>query len=412
VNEIFGSEHIVHKGESMAGYSKNEWMRYVPADFTDVEICDVTLRDGEQTPGVSFTIEEKLDIARTLDEMGIEIIEAGFPIVSQGEKDAVKAIAHAGLGAKICCLSRAVKPDIDAVLDCDADMVGIFMGTSDLHLQYKHKKTQDEAIACMVDALEYAKKHGLIVRFAAEDSTRTGLDFLKRFYRAGEEAGADYVSIADTVGVLNPSTIKFLVSEIRNTVKIPICVHCHDDLGMAVANTLAAAEAGAKQLHTTMNGIGERAGNAALEEVLLGLAVQYGIEKYDCSRLNELSAKVAAYSGVAVARNKAVVGANAFAHESGIHIAALLENDRTYELYSPEIAGGKREFILGKHSGTKALCYMARQMGITLSGAETGYVLEEVKRMSEHKRSLRKEELRELIERVLSGEKGEEADRT
>ncbi len=386
----------------MPGYSKNEWMRYVSADFTNLEICDVTLRDGEQTPGVSFTIEEKLDIARTLDEMGIEIIEAGFPVVSQGEKDAVRAVAHAGLNAKICCLSRAIKTDIDAVLDCDADMAGIFMGTSDLHLLYKHKKTQDEAIECMVDALEYAKKHGLIVRFAAEDSTRTSLDFLKRFYKAGEEAGADYVSIADTVGIMNPSTMKFLVGEIKKTVNIPICVHCHDDLGMAVANTLSAAEAGATQLHTTVNGIGERAGNAALEEVLLGLAVQYGIEKYDCSRLAEISARVEEYAGVSVARNKAVVGANAFAHESGIHIAALLENDRTYELYSPEIAGGKREFILGKHSGTKAICYMARQLGIELTGAEACLVLDEIKRLSESKKSLRKEELRELIERVLS----------
>ncbi|HEY3422014.1 MAG TPA: homocitrate synthase family protein [Methanocellaceae archaeon] len=386
----------------MPGYSKNEWMRYVSADFTDIEICDVTLRDGEQTPGVSFTVEEKLDIARTLDEMGIEIIEAGFPVVSQGEKEAVKAIAHAGLNAKICCLARAIKTDIDAVLDCDADMAGIFMGTSDLHLQYKHKKTQDQAIECMTDALEYAKKHGLIVRFAAEDSTRTSLDFLKRFYKAGEDAGADYVSIADTVGIMNPSTMKFLVGEIKKTVDTPICVHCHDDLGMAVANTLAAVEAGATQLHTTVNGIGERAGNAALEEVLLGLIVHDGIEKYDCSRLAEISAKVAEYSGVSVARNKAVVGANAFAHESGIHIAALLENDRTYELYSPEIAGGKREFILGKHSGTKAICYMARQMGIELTGAESCLVLEEIKRLSENKSSLCKEELRELIERVLS----------
>ena len=246
------------------------------------------------------------------------------------------------------------------------------------------------------------KSTGSLVRFAAEDSTRTGLDFLKRFYRAGEDAGADYVSIADTVGIMSPSTMRYLVGEIKKTVGIPICVHCHDDLGMAVANTIAAAEAGAKQLHTTVNGIGERAGNAALEEVLLGLIVQYGIEKYDSSRLAEISAKVAEYSGIAVARNKAVVGANAFAHESGIHIAALLENDRTYELYSPEIVGGKREFILGKHSGTKAICYMARQMGIELTGAESDLVLDEIKRLSENKKSLRKEELRELIEKVLS----------
>lgn len=389
----------------MAGFSRNEWVKHVKMEPLDVEICDVTLRDGEQTPGVSFTKEEKMEIARALDEIGVEVIEAGFPVVSSGEKEAIKAIARMGLNAKVCCLARAVKEDIDAVLDCEADIVGIFMGTSELHLKYKHKKTQEEAIECMVTALEHAKRHGLSVRFAAEDSTRTDIEFLKRFYRAGEEAGADYVSIADTVGAMSPTTMKYLVSEIRKTVGIPICVHCHDDLGLAVANTLAAAEAGARQLHTTVNGIGERAGNAALEEVLMGLLIHYGIDRYDTARLKGISDMVAKYSGIAVARNKAVVGANAFAHESGIHIAALLENDRTYELYSPELVGSSREFILGKHSGSKALCYMARQMGYTLSSAETGLILEEIKRLSDMKKSLRREELAELISRTLARER-------
>jgi methanogen homocitrate synthase len=382
-------------------------MKLIKTEPIDVEICDVTLRDGEQTPGVSFTKEEKMDIARTLDEIGVEIIEAGFPITSNGEKESVKAVCNMGLNAKISCLARAIKPDIDAVIDCGADMVGIFIGTSDIHLTYKHKKTQEEAIECMVTATEYAKKHGLIVRFAAEDSTRTDLDFLRKFYRAGEACGADYVNIADTVGIMTPSTMKYLVGEVRNMVNIPVCVHCHDDLGLAVANTMAAAEAGAKQLHTCVNGIGERAGNASLEEVLMGLKIHYGVDRYDTSLLKGLSEMVIKYSGIAVARYKAVVGQNAFAHESGIHIAALLENDRTYELFSPEIVGGSREFILGKHSGSKALCYMARQMGITLSKAETDIVLEEIKRMSESKRSLRREELGELISLVLSKDSGE-----
>jgi methanogen homocitrate synthase len=393
---------------AMSLYSKNEWTKFIPSALGEIEICDVTLRDGEQTPGVTFTREEKIEIARMLDEMGIEIIEAGFPVVSQGEKESIKAIVDLGLNAKICCLSRAVKGDIDAVLDCDADMAGIFVGTSDLHLQYKHHKTQDEAISCAVEALEYAKRHGLIVRFAAEDSTRTSLDFLKRFYKAGEEAGADYVSIADTVGIMTPATMRFLVGEIRKTVKTPICVHCHDDLGNAVANTIAAAEAGAKQLHTTTNGIGERAGNASLEEVLLNLRIQHGIEKYDLSKISELSKTVERYSGIAIAKNKAVVGDHAFAHESGIHIAALLEHDRTYELFSPELVGGRREFILGKHSGSTALCYMARQMGFTLSKVETDQVLCEIKRLSEMKQSLRRDELRELIDRTLSLTRGQD----
>jgi methanogen homocitrate synthase len=416
VSENFGSEISVTNGDSMPDasramslYTKNEWTKYIPSELGDIEICDVTLRDGEQTPGVAFTREEKVDIARMLDEMGIEIIEAGFPAVSQGEKDAIKAIADLGLNAKICCLSRAVKGDIDAVLDCDADMAGIFVGTSDLHLQYKHHKTQDEAVNCAVEALEYAKRHGLIVRFAAEDSTRTSLDFLKRFYKAGEDAGADYVSIADTVGIMTPATMKFLVGEIRKAVKTPVCVHCHDDLGNAVANTIAAAEAGAKQLHTTTNGIGERAGNASLEEVLMNLRVQHGVDKYDLSRIVELSKTVERYSGIALAKNKAVVGDHAFAHESGIHIAALLEHDRTYELFGPELVGGKREFILGKHSGGAALCYMARQMGYTLSKVETNQVLCEIKRLSEMKKSLRRDELRELIASTLAQSSNKDA---
>ncbi|HTX44378.1 MAG TPA: homocitrate synthase family protein [Methanocella sp.] len=391
-------------GDTMAGYSKNEWMKFIKTEPIDVEVCDVTLRDGEQTPGVSFSKEEKMDIARALDEIGVEIIEAGFPITSPGEKESVRAVCHMGLNAKISCLARAVKPDIDAVLDCGADMVGIFIGTSDIHLTYKHKKTQEEAIDCMVEATDYAKKHGLIVRFAAEDSTRTGPEFLRKFYRAGEEVGADYVNIADTVGIMNPSTMKYLVSEVKKMVKLPVCVHCHDDLGLAVANTMAAAEAGAKQLHTCVNGIGERAGNASLEEVLMGLKVHYGVDRYDTTLLKPLSDLVVKYSGIAVARNKAVVGANAFAHESGIHIAALLENDRTYELFSPELVGGSREFILGKHSGSKALCYMARQMGYTLSKAETDILLEEIKRLGDAKKSMRRDELAELIARVLAKE--------
>lgn len=368
----------------------------------DVEICDVTLRDGEQTPGVSFTREEKMAIARTLDEIGIEVIEAGFPVTSAGERESVRAVCHMGLDARVSCLARAVKPDIDAVLDCGADMVGIFIGTSDIHLAHKHRKTREEAIDCMVTATDYAKKHGLTVRFAAEDATRTGLDFLGDFYRAGEACGADYVNIADTVGIMTPSTMRYLVGEVRRIAGIPVCVHCHDDLGLAVANTMAAAEAGARQLHTCVNGIGERAGNAALEEVLMGLKVHYGVDRYDTTRLKSLSEMVAGYSGVPVARNKAVVGPNAFAHESGIHIAALLEDDRTYEPFSPETVGGQREFILGKHSGSKALCYMARQMGIALTKAETDVVLGEIKRLGEAKRSLRREELAELIALVLA----------
>jgi methanogen homocitrate synthase len=245
--------------------------------------------------------------------------------------------------------------------------------------------------------VEYAKDHGLIVRFSAEDATRTDFDTLKKLYRKAEEYNADYVSVADTVGIMNPRTTYYMISEIKKVVKVPICMHCHDDMGLALANTLAGAEAGAKQLHTTVNGIGERSGNTPLEELLVALRLHYELERYDLARLKDLSNLVESYSGVAVARNKAVVGANAFAHESGIHVAAVLEEPRTYELYSPEMVGAARHIIIGKHTGAKALKYIAERMGYSLEERELRSLSEKVKICSEFKRPINCEELRKLI---------------
>ncbi len=381
----------------MQDYSINQFLEPSNTPGIDIEICDVTLRDGEQMPGVVFRPDEKLDVAIRLDEIGVEIIEAGFPVVSATEKSAVKNIANFGLNAKISVLSRSVKRDVDVALDCDVDMVGIFIAISDLHLAHKIHMSCGEAISCALDTVEYAKDHGLIVRFSAEDATRTDFQMLKSLYKTAEEHGADYVSIADTVGILNPRTTYYIVSEIAKTVKIPICMHCHDDLGMAQANTLAAAEAGAKQLHTTVNGIGERSGNASLEELLVALRVLYGLDRYDITRLTSLSRIVQSYSGVIMPNNKAVVGENAFAHESGIHVAAVLEEPRTYELYSPEMVGGNRKIIIGKHTGAKALKYITKKMGYELERDEICLLAEKVKRYSEFKRPVTCDELRELI---------------
>ncbi len=381
----------------MQDYSINQFLEPSNTPGIDIEICDVTLRDGEQMPGVVFRPDEKLDVAIRLDEIGIEIIEAGFPVVSATEKSAVKNIANFGLNAKISVLSRSVKRDVDVALDCNVDMVGIFIAISDLHLTHKIHMSCGEAISCALDTVEYAKDHGLIVRFSAEDATRTDFQMLKSLYKTAEEHGADYVSIADTVGILNPRTTYYMVSEIAKTVKIPICMHCHDDLGMAQANTLAAAEAGAKQLHTTVNGIGERSGNASLEELLVTLRVLYGLDRYDTTRLTSLSRIVQSYSGVIMPNNKAVVGENAFAHESGIHVAAVLEEPRTYELYSPEMVGGNRKIIIGKHTGAKALKYITKKMGYELERDEICLLAEKVKRYSEFKRPVTCDELRELI---------------
>ncbi|MCL7415602.1 MAG: homocitrate synthase family protein [ANME-2 cluster archaeon] len=382
-------------------YSRNKLVELVGKKPGDIEICDVTLRDGEQTPGTAFTSDEKKRMAQELDSIGIEVIEAGFPIVSQTERDTVREIAKMGLNAKICCLSRSVIPDIDVAIGCDVDIVSIFIATSDLHLKYKYHKTCAEATQCAGDALEYAKDHGLKVRFAAEDATRTDINVLKGVFKMAEERKADYVSIADTVGILNPATAYYLVSEIKKDIKTDICIHCHNDLGMATANTLAAAEAGAKQLHTTVNGIGERAGNAALEEVLMSLMVQYGIERYDTQNLTKLSKMVVEYAGVKLAKNKPVVGDFAFSHESGIHVAAIMEEPSTYELFSPEIVGGKRSLIIGKHTGTKALKGIVHSMGYNLDHDQLCELLAKVKDCTQAKRGIPCKRLDEFIKEII-----------
>ncbi len=367
----------------------------------EIEICDVTLRDGEQAPGVVFGLDEKLEIATKLDGIGVETIEAGFPVVSTKEKDMIKSIAGLRLDAKICALSRAIFHDVDEALDCDVDEIGLFMATSDLHLKHKYHRSFDEMMECALSTLEYARDHGLIVRFAAEDSTRTDINVLKDFFKKGEEHGANLLSIADTVGALRPSTAKYLVSEIKNVVSTPLCIHCHNDLGMAIANTLSAAEAGAFQLHTTVNGIGERTGNAPLEELLVALNVQYGVDKYDLSKLVSLSKTVERYSRMQLPKNKPIVGLNAFSHESGIHVAAVLEEPRTYELFPPELVGNKRRIVVGKHTGKKALQYVIAELGYKLTRDELCEVLEDVKRRCEVKKSVSEEELENIIRGVL-----------
>lgn len=365
----------------------------------NIEICDVTLRDGEQTPGVTFSCDEKMEIAGHLDAIGVEVIEAGFPVVSQDEKRCVTAVARAGLDARICCLARAVREDVEAAITCGVDMVSIFVATSDLHIRHKYRKPRDEVIAGALEMIELAKDHGLQVRFAAEDASRTDPAFLKEVYRQGITHGADLVSFADTVGCLTPTEIHGVVSYLVPDLGRPLCIHCHNDLGCASANTITAAEAGAFQLHTTVNGIGERAGNAALEEVLTAAYMKGGVRRYDLGRITEISRCVERISGIKIAKNKAVVGDHAFCHESGIHIAAMLEEPRTYEFIPPELVGAERRFVLGKHTGMRALKHVLRTQGYDLSDAQVRWVLEEVKTCSEGKCCVTPEVLCSIIRR-------------
>ncbi len=353
-----------------------------------IEICDVTLRDGEQTPGVSFSCEEKMKIAERLDAIGVDVIEAGFPVVSPAEKACVTSVARSGLLARICCLARALQADVDTALDCDVDMVSIFIATSDLHIRLKYRKPREQVLDEALKMVEYASDHGVEVRFAAEDASRTDPAFLVEMYTRGVENGANLVSFADTVGCLTPLEMQSAVAKIVRAVDHPLCVHCHNDLGFASANTITAAAAGAYQLHTTVNGIGERAGNAALEEVLVALRLKGGIDRYDLTPLCDLSQFVADVSGIYPAKTKAIVGEHAFAHESGIHIAAILEDPLTYEYIPPEMVGGERRFILGKHTGRRAVEHVARVHGYTLTDGQIRWVLEQIKMRSEGKCSI------------------------
>ena len=386
----------------MERLSKNIYYDLIGRRPPGIEICDVTLRDGEQTPGAAFDTDEKIMLAERLDEVGVEIIEAGFPVVSSVEKETIKRIAHLGLDAKICCLARSKRADVETALDCDVDIISIFIATSDIHIQHKYHSKYETVKEKALDTLEYAKLHDLTVRFAAEDATRTSIPRLKDIFLAAEAHGADYVSIADTLGILTPATTEYLVTEIKQSVgKSQLCIHCHDDLGMATANTITAAEAGVKQLHTTVNGIGERSGNAALEEVLLALRIEHGIDKYDLSKLTSLSRLVEECSGVKVAWNKSIVGKNAFAHESGIHVAAILENPITYEAYPPELIGTERSFILGKHTGRKALLGVLRHMGYhDLSHDQLCKLVDIIKECREKKQELSMDRIDELVKKV------------
>jgi len=366
----------------------------------NIEICDVTLRDGEQTPGVSFSCQEKVEIAAQLDEIGIEMIEAGCPAVSANEKQCVKTIANLGLEARVCGFCRAREPDIQTAIDCDVDIVSIFIPTSELHVRLKFKKPRQQVLQDALKMIDFARDHGVEVRFAAEDASRTDLPFLKEVYRGAAEHGAALLSFADTVGCLIPSEMHQVMTELVSSVDRPFCAHCHNDMGCAVGNTITAAEAGAFQLHTTVNGIGERAGNASLEELLVALRMKKGIDRYDLSKLTELSHRVEKYSGVTLPRNKPVTGELAFSHESGIHIAAILEDPSTYEYFPPDLVGGERHFILGKHTGKKALEHVVSSLGCELSEKQICSVLDLVKDHSEHKCNITPEVLRKLIKKV------------
>jgi 2-isopropylmalate synthase len=377
-------------------------------------IFDTTLRDGEQSPGCSMNIAEKLEVARALATMGVDVIEAGFPITSPGDFDAVQAISSEITGPIICALARSMEKDIvraaDAVRPAPRRRVHVFCATSAIHRQYKLKRAKEEILKMSVESVKLARSLVDDVEFSPEDASRTEWDFLVDVVTAVIEAGATTVNIPDTVGYAMPAEfgdlIRHLVAKVPNIRQAVLSVHCHDDLGLAVANSLAAVRAGAGQVECTINGLGERAGNASLEEIVMGiktradfLHVTTGI---NTKRIYPTSRLVASITGMTVQRNKAVVGENAFAHEAGIHQAGVLSARETYEIMRPEDIGiPASRLVLGKHSGRHAFRQRIEALGYSLADPQIDTVFEKFKLLADKKKEVFDEDIEALIDEQL-----------
>ncbi len=376
---------------------------------SQIRIFDTTLRDGEQTPGVSLTPDEKVRIARQLDKLGVDAIEAGFPISSAGEWESVSSVARAGLSCEVVGLARANKVDIDKVLSAGVESVHVFIATSDLHLKHKLKLSQEQVLDRIAESVTYAKHQARIVEFSAEDATRTGAEFLRKAYETAERSGADRLNIPDTVGISSPQSIARITREVVSSATVPVSIHCHNDFGLAVANSLAAIEAGATQAHVTVNGLGERAGNTSLEELVMSLHRLYDRNtRINTELLNETSKLVASLTGVRVQPNKAVVGENAFGHESGIHTHGITEMPLTYEPYDPALVGRRRWFQAGKHAGAHGIAAQLAEAGLFPDKNQLAEIVTRVKDIGDKGKTVTDADLIAITEAVLGKTTGRE----
>jgi 2-isopropylmalate synthase len=345
------------------------------------EILDSTLREGEQTPGVHFTVNQKVEIAKRLDAFGVDFIEAGHPSVSADIRAGLAAVAAEGLNAHVLAHARAVEADIDAARQCDADWVGIFFSVRDEALEQRFRKDMDQAVAVVQRAVSYAKAHGLRVRYTPEDTVRSPWANVSRIATAAVEAGADRISVADTTGHMTPSGMHAFIRRLSETVDVPLNVHCHNDLGMAVANSLAAYEAGAALIDVTVNGLGERTGIAPLAETTVALKLRYGAPNtWRLDMLPEISAMVAEASAIPVAAQAPIVGANAFRHNAGLHVAAVLVDPAHYESVPAALVGRTRSVPLDRFAGLHTLQYKCRELGLKADPATMQRVLDRIKR--------------------------------
>ena len=379
-----------------------------------LRIFDTTLRDGEQSPGFSMNTEEKIRMARQLAALGVDVIEAGFPISSRGDLEAVKQVAQEVREVPIAALARAKQQDVSAAIEAlqpaASPRLHVFLATSDLHLKVKLNMTREQALEAITSMIRYGRQHVAEVEFSAEDAGRTDIGFLCQVCSAAVKAGATILNLPDTVGYAVPDEYGEMFRIVREHLDDPqgvtLSAHCHDDLGLAVANSLAAVRAGVRQIECTVNGIGERAGNAALEEVVVALAVRkesFGVTTN--IRLEELfksSRMLSEITGAAVAPNKAVVGANAFAHEAGIHQDGIIKNPLTYEIISPETVGvPARSFVLGKHSGRNALRVSLRNLGYEPSDEELAECYRRVTALADEAKQVRPRDLVGIAHEVM-----------
>jgi 2-isopropylmalate synthase len=379
-----------------------------------VRIFDTTLRDGEQSPGFSMNTEEKIRMARQLAKLGVDVIEAGFPIASRGDLEAVRTIANEVRDVPIAALARAKKQDVEAAIEAlegaAESRLHIFLATSDLHLKAKLNISREQALEAIGSMIRYGRQHVAEVEFSAEDAGRTDIGFLCQVCQVAIDAGAAILNLPDTVGYAVPEEYGAMFEQVREHLGDPdhvtLSAHCHDDLGLAVANSLAAVRAGVRQIECTINGIGERAGNAALEEVVVALAVRkesFGVTTR--IRLEELfpsSRLLSEITGAAVAPNKAVVGANAFAHEAGIHQDGIIKNPLTYEIISPQTVGvTARSLVLGKHSGRSALRLSLRDLGYEPSDTELAEIYRRVTALADQQKEVRHRDLLAIAHEVI-----------
>ncbi len=349
-----------------------------------IDILDTTLRDGEQTPGVSFTPDEKLTIAKMLDDLGVDVIEAGSAITSDGEREGIKLVADEGLGAEISTYCRILKGDIDAALSCNVDSIFLVAPTSDLHIKYKLRTTRDKLIEKTLESVQYCKDHDLIVDLCAEDGSRTDAKFLLQLIEQAAEYKINRFTVADTVGIMLPEKINEMFTYLTGGSKIPLGIHCHDDLGLATANSIAAVKAGASIVDVAVNGLGERAGNASLEEIVMVLKLGYGYKtNIDPKKIAKMSKLVEKLCTIPVAPNKAIVGENAFTHKAGIHVDGILKKPETYEAIKPESVGYRRRFVLGKHVGIKAVKSMLDDLNISVNDEQLKGILDQIKYMGD-----------------------------